>query len=429
MNVDAAKFYQLIKTPIYFVVVAYALMWSLENRNFYLTFINLKWIVSGLFIYALFVNTEKAKVDLNWWVHILLFALIGLLSTHGSVDYLISSIKVGMDFYIYCLGFMLYVIFNNQLRSFALPTLLIIVLSFVAYSAPATLAEIINQIPSENRGQWGSGFALTTSIELSFYEHLRMYSFHAFIASCCAFILLKHSKESVLLLVIYSLLFAICFFGLLIGYGRGSLLAFIAFVVFDAFLLDGVKKAITAGILVVLLIFASYSVLYFTPVGVVSEFLFSSFIRSSGAGDGALGANAISSGRLDMWMFALQKALESPVYGHGSSSAVWLFNGTGYAYASQPHNAIVQFIMDFGYLGAAVFCFLMFRVLKPFFVQLSLSHENEPLRRSLVSFVIAYLLYALTDGLFYHPYPMLHFSIIVAILAAVHWHIQEAQKS
>jgi len=427
MKSNTKEFYQIISLPIYFVVTVYVLIFCLENRNYFIEVDMMKFIVIGLLIFTIFVNTERSKLKLQWWIYLLLFGTIALLSTHGSADYLISSIKISLDFFIISFGFLLYIIFFNDLQKYAKPTLLLIVLVFVVYSAPITLPEIISQIPSDDRATWLAGFKLTQSFKLSYYDHLRVYSFHAFISCCCGYILVKHAGPEKWLRTFYLILFCICFFALLISYGRGSILAFIAFLVFDAYFTKGLIASLKAGAIAIVAFLISYAIIYFTPLSIISEFLFSSFVRGEDHQlDGT--ANALSSGRLDMWAYALKVTLnDSPFYGHGPSSAVWLFKGTDHSYASQPHNAVIQFIMDYGFLGASIICFLMYKMIKNFYIRFSLSSSNELLRRSLASFVAAYIVYALTDGLFYHPYPMIHFAIIVAVLAAMHGSVCEQQ--
>ena len=165
-----------------------------------------------------------------------------------------------------------------------------------------------------------------------------------------------------------------------------------------------------------------YVAIYFTSIGVISEFLFSSYIRGGDTNlqEVAISANAVSSGRLDMWVYSIERALESPVFGHGPSSGRWLFSGTGYGYAGQPHNVIIQFIMDFGFFGAAILCLLAAKILKRVSVIFNTSTRDELLRRSLVAFFWAYIIYSQIDGLFYHPLPMMNFAIILTLLMALH---------
>ena len=439
MNINKidSRLYPYLNLFLYLAFVTCFLVWNISKEHFLILLSDLQPLVIGLLIYSLFVDTKQIKIKAGWWIFYLLFGAIAFLSTHGSQDYLVSSIKIGLDFYIVAFCFLVYVIFFEQLPKMAKPTLLLVVLIFVFFAAPATVAEIIFQTPSDDRLLWSQGFELTSSFKLSHYNHIRHFSYHAFIASCCAYVLTKYTGENALLKLAAWFLVAICFFSMLLAYGRGSILAFFAFIVLDSYFEPGafksrVLKALKVGGAMLLISLCFYVALYFTSIGVITEFLFSSFLHGNEIAqqDIAVSVNAVSSGRLNMWIYAIERALESPVYGHGPSSAKWIFAGTGHAYAAQPHNSVVQFIMDFGFVGAAILLFLFAKALKQMSVKFNPSLDNELLRRSLLSFVFAYLLFSLTDGLLYHPLPMANFAIILILLLALQSSIEATyQKS
>jgi O-antigen ligase len=420
-NKIGSNFYPQSSMIFYLAFAACFLIWNLSKAHFLILLSNLQPLVIGLLLYSLFVDTKHIKIKLDWWVYFSLFGLIAFLSTHGSYDYLVSSIKIGLDFYIVAFCFLFYVVFFEQIPKMATPTLLLVVLVFVLVAAPVTVSEIIFQTPSDDRQRWSQGYDLTSLFDFSYYNHIRHFSYHAFIASCCAYILLKGTRNSTLFKLAAWLLFAVCFGSMLLAYGRGSILAFLAFVAMDSYFGSGIAKALKVTGVVILAVGCFYAILYFTPIGVITEFLFSSFLRGNEVAqqDIALSVNAVSSGRSGMWIYAIERALESPFYGHGPSSAKWLFAGTGHAYAAQPHNSVVQFVMDFGFLGAAILIFMFAKALHKLTVKFNPALDNEPLRRSLVCFVLAFLVFSLTDGLLYHPLPMTNFFLILAVLVAL----------
>jgi O-antigen ligase len=426
INKNGSNFGSTVNAIIYLSVVICFLISSITKEHFLVLTSALQPLVIGLLIYSLFVDTKHIKNGLNWWVYFLIFGLIAFLSTHGSHDYLISSIKIVLDFYILAFCFLVYVIFFKEIPRLALPTLFLVVLVFVVVAAPLTLSEIILQTRFDDRAIWSQGGGLTSSFKLTFYNHIRHFSSHAFIASCCAYILLKSVHGNTFLKFATYFLITFCVFSMLLAYGRGSILAFLAFIAIDSYFQSGVSKAVKNLSLTVLAILVFYTLLYFTSLGVITEFLFSSVLRGNETTQLGITqrVNAVSSGRVDMWLYGIERALSSPIFGHGAGSALWLFEGTPYVFAVHPHNSLVQFVMDFGFLGAAILFFVFAKAMWSMSVCFSSAIDNEYLRRSLVSFFFAYILFSFTDGLLYQPLPMMNFFLILAVLIATHSAVQ-----
>lgn len=62
---------------------------------------------------------------------------------------------------------------------------------------------------------------------------------------------------------------------------------------------------------------------------------------------GATSTDELSSGRLTLWATALRAAAEYPMLGSGAGSSWWLVPLNGF-YHVQPHNAVVQFLLNWG---------------------------------------------------------------------------------
>lgn len=71
-----------------------------------------------------------------------------------------------------------------------------------------------------------------------------------------------------------------------------------------------------------------------------------SFLRGTGTADG------FSSGRLGFWCNALRMAAHHPLFGSGAGSTGWLVPFAPGYYHIQPHNAVVQFLLDWGIVPA-----------------------------------------------------------------------------
>jgi len=86
---------------------------------------------------------------------------------------------------------------------------------------------------------------------------------------------------------------------------------------------------------------------------------------------------------------------------------------------SQPHNVLVQLILDFGWLGTGIILLCAWRLLSSIMYKPSRLSASCKLPYLLSTFIIAYIVFSLFDGLFYYPLPMLHFIAVVAILYSI----------
>ena len=69
-------------------------------------------------------------------------------------------------------------------------------------------------------------------------------------------------------------------------------------------------------------------------------------------------ADGFSSGRLELWTKSLAVAVDRPWLGHGMGSSWWLVSLGGH-YHVQPHNALVQFLLNWGVVPTAAALFLL----------------------------------------------------------------------
>ncbi|RBP53095.1 O-antigen ligase family protein [Arenicella xantha] len=415
MLIHNSKTTQSLRLVICVSIVAYILLWLLDTRHFYLILKQLQLIVLSMVVATLFLDTKKIRPNSALCIWSIIFVVIATLSTNASLNYLVSSIKIWLDFFLIAFGVLLWLVFSKQLSKSTELILLVIVLVFLIGSCPTTLLELYDQMPVEPLGSWPEGFELTHSFDLSLYEHLRVYSFHAFIAAASAYSLWRIEAKSKGKKYFYLCCFAVCLLALLLAYGRGSILAFLVFVACDTYLAYGVSRAIKVLGLNILLIGLIYALFMFTPFSVVSEYLFSSFLPG-GDGEVLQIANSVSSGRLTMWVEGINLAKESPVFGHGASSAVWLFADTPYSFASQPHNVFVQITMDYGFVGACVLIWIVCSLYIPIVINVIKESHSVGYGGALLAILAGYAAYSLTDGVFYHPYPLLHFTIISVLL-------------
>lgn len=126
--------------------------------------------------------------------------------------------------------------------------------------------------------------------------------------------------------------------------------------------------------------------------------------------------NRISSGRLGIWSESVDTLIkQGPVailtgLGPDAFSRWGLFKSI-----VQPHNALVQVVMEFGLIGLAIFCFAIGRVSKQ--ALYLIRHSKDNLQIALSAAFIGGLAYSLVDGIFYHAYPL---AMMIFLAAAIH---------
>lgn len=126
----------------------------------------------------------------------------------------------------------------------------------------------------------------------------------------------------------------------------------------------------------------------------------------AGAG---LEANEITSGRTLLWTATFSKWLESPLIGWGSGSVFWeVYAGWPH---TQPHNAILQFLISWGIVGATGGLWLLGRAT----VAASKSAIRQPSFQPLLAILFALLIMSLVEGMLHYP----RFIMLIMLLFAV----------
>lgn len=117
-----------------------------------------------------------------------------------------------------------------------------------------------------------------------------------------------------------------------------------------------------------------------------------------------------SSGRLSMWYEAIYYIINNPIgigpYQYGTITKLNNF--------SHPHNSIIQFVLEWGWLAAvAIFSLILYFFL---YVVSLFRKENNILKLSLASSLLAGILYSLFSGVFVMPASQITFVILSAYL-------------
>lgn len=138
----------------------------------------------------------------------------------------------------------------------------------------------------------------------------------------------------------------------------------------------------------------------------------------------AASADAISSGRLHIWAVSLQRwqeSVASMAFGFGPDAFVrlWIVRDiwpSSTAYITHPHNTVIQWLLEFGAVGTIAVLAGLARLAWAALQSLRAAGEFS-LPKTASALLIALLVFALTDGLFYHAAPLTMAALLCAYLS------------
>ncbi len=135
-------------------------------------------------------------------------------------------------------------------------------------------------------------------------------------------------------------------------------------------------------------------------------------------------ASAVTGGRLELWIATFQKWEISPVFGYGSGSTFWeVYVGWPH---TQPHNAILQFLISWGIFGALAALWLLGRAV----AHVGAIATRTPSLLSSLAILYALLFMSLLEGMLHYPrFIMLSMFIFASIIAFDANHKERATAS
>lgn len=128
-------------------------------------------------------------------------------------------------------------------------------------------------------------------------------------------------------------------------------------------------------------------------------------------------ADSITSGRLKLWHDTGLRWLDAPFFGWGSGSTFWELNWV----ATQPHNAILQFLISWGAVGAFGALWLLGRAL----VAVHRIGMHDETHRPLTAALYSLLLMSLVEGMLFYPRFIMLIMIAFGVLFAARERIQK----
>lgn len=239
------------------------------------------------------------------------------------------------------------------------------------------------------------------------YANIRHFAYHGFIAAAFATSLFARTRN---LQATAFVLTTAALFGIILLGARGALGAWLVFVA--AMLVLGIhRKRLFAFSALALLL--SAGVVYFLGATdlVRAPSLFHRF-------EGGIERAAYVADRLQIWLQAVSAILRQPAFGYGPEG--YILSGCCNSAVAQPHNFVLQFLLEFGFVGCALLgalCIVAWRestVDREGFGRNGWPHASPDLR-IVTSIVVAFLAYAMIDGLLYHAIALVHFALLAAL--------------
>ena len=354
-----------------------------------------------LFALYLFNQKPKLKINIDWCISLLLITIVAVAASSMSKFQFLSFSRLAIYRDLFLFSFSIYLILQVDLTKLSNAILAAIVCAFLLV-APLTLIEYFDfsKAAEVNDSRY-------ISPKLSYYSHIRHFSYQAFIASCCAAIIYFNFPKFKYLSGVVCL---VCVSMLIASTGRAAILAFMMFITGCSLMLYDTRKALKLGSLFLALTIGLLLLLSLTP--------YSSLTSSIVERTAQLGSiDQILSGRLSFWRGALRSVFESPLLGLGPNGFRW--SEGAIPPAIQPHSSLIQLIVEYGWLGGSIILYRCWLFFAPLCRDLRSNNINERYRLCLVAFFLSYLLFSLVDGLFYHVLPMLHLAILIPLLFAL----------
>jgi exopolysaccharide production protein ExoQ len=128
--------------------------------------------------------------------------------------------------------------------------------------------------------------------------------------------------------------------------------------------------------------------------------------------DNLQSVDTVTSGRAGLWHDTLFRWLDAPLFGWGSGSTFWEVN-IGWAH-TQPHNAVLQFLISWGLVGASGAAWLLGRAI----VATHRTGMEDEALRPLTATLYSLLFMSLLEGMLYYPRFIMLIMIGFAVLFA-----------
>jgi len=203
-------------------------------------------------------------------------------------------------------------------------------------------------------------------------------------------------------------------FGIIMFGSRGALLAWVLFAMAAIVLVPDRKTLAAVSLLAVTSAFAL--ALIAEQYGWLNTY---SLIDRAQIFTGDTPSLMYTQDRMAIWRDSLATIAQRPLLGFGPEG--YQISRCCNRMVAQPHNSILQFLLEFGVIGVAALAWAVVALFGPrvrAIVLQTARQERNPADAVILALVIGFTGFSLIDGLLYHPIPLINFALVAAILLA-----------
>jgi len=120
--------------------------------------------------------------------------------------------------------------------------------------------------------------------------------------------------------------------------------------------------------------------------------------------------------RIGIWMDSLATIAQRPVLGFGPNG--YVLSGCCNRMVAQPHNAILQLLLEFGVVGFAALAWTAASLFGPRIrgiVLQTAQSKRDPVHATALAILVGFAGFSMIDGLLYFPVPLINFALVCAV--------------
>jgi O-antigen ligase len=123
--------------------------------------------------------------------------------------------------------------------------------------------------------------------------------------------------------------------------------------------------------------------------------------------------------RVEIWLDSLLTIAQRPILGFGPNG--YILSGCCNRSVAQPHNSILQILLEFGVVGLVTLTWAVVSLFGPrvrAIVHQTTRSDRDSLQVAALAIVAAFAAFSLIDGLLYFPVPLVNFALVCAVFLA-----------